>query len=346
MAALHCDWGIQMRHTIGIGTWARRGITWGCRTLLALAVGVATPAAGQVAPSILIVPWDQDTRAFQTRNQLFYIPEGNVSGSDDGIDVLLYDSYGRVKFEPQNADPVFSLGYRLTTADLNTSSPDLPGGFTDVAAAAAVNLGEVFDGWEMGVIGGAGIATDNHFDDSDALYAVGTVHFSHRLDERSALHLGLSFDGNRPIFPDIPLPYVTYVLRPADGVVLQLGVPVTSVTWRPTEMILIEARYLVPVTLLGRASLLLTDEWSLFVEYDQDTTAFHREADDENRRLFYRQRRVGGGVRYRHERLEVAAGAGFAFDQEFERGWDLRDTDTVVELSDEPYFFLTLEGRF
>ena len=44
--------------------------------------------------------------------------------------------------------------------------------------------------------------------------------------------------------------------------------------------------------------------------------------------------------------IDARAGVGYAFDQEFSTGFDIRDTDTVAELSDEAFFFFTVQGRF
>ena len=82
----------------------------------------------------------------------------------------------------------------------------------------------------------------------------------------------------------------------------------------------------------------MLEELTLFAAFRNRFEGFHRNDDDRHRRLFLRQRRLEAGLSWRPcAAAEFTFAGGYAFDQELERGFDVRDTDKVREFSDEPY---------
>jgi hypothetical protein len=63
--------------------------------------------------------------------------------------------------------------------------------------------------------------------------------------------------------------------------------------------------------------------------------------------LLFQQRRAEGGVIWRpNDEIALTVAAGYAFDQEFNIGWDTRNQDRVAKPSDEPYLRVGFEVRF
>jgi hypothetical protein len=307
----------------------------------------ASAASAQVAPSLLIQPWPEQPTLAQTYDHLFLISEGHTQGDDGDVSTFVWDSYGRVKFDRQDTDPGAVVGYRFFTMAVDADRRDIDGAYNDLAVAGAFQVG-TFDEWELGLIGGVGSANDNHWDEGDANYGLGTVNLSRSLGEHEQLHIGLNYDGNRLLWPDAPLPYISYVNTTRDNLVYVIGVPVSSITWRPIEALTLSANYQLPYNITGRVSYALTPKLSLFTEYDRSFNAFHEhDATREHQRLFYRLSTWNTGVTCENKWLgEVSLGVGYAFDQEFSRGWDLQDTTGVASPSDEVLFFLKVRGMF
>ena len=83
---------------------------------------------------------------------------------------------------------------------------------------------------------------------------------------------------------------------------------------------------------------------TIYGSFHSETRAFHIVGDDDHKRIFFQQRVAEIGVRWRPcPTCERFVAGGYAFSQEFSRGWDTRDTDEVREISDEP--FVRFGGR-
>lgn len=80
-----------------------------------------------------------------------------------------------------------------------------------------------------------------------------------------------------------------------------------------------------------------TDGWNFFIIYLEE---------EDNRRLFYEIDRVTAGLRWATEWLDVSVGVGYALDHRYRAGWDIRDLETVRDLSEELYASFSIEGTF
>ena len=93
-------------------------------------------------------------------------------------------------------------------------------------------------------------------------------------------------------------------------------------------------------------------DWAAFASYDSRFNAYTLDDDPDNRRLMFSQQRVEAGLTWdgnadnRLPGVLVTIAGGYAFDQEFSRGWDSRDDDTVRDISDEPFLRLGVRMRF
>jgi hypothetical protein len=72
--------------------------------------------------------------------------------------------------------------------------------------------------------------------------------------------------------------------------------------------------------------------------------AFHVE-DQGSDRLVYELERVNG-VRSITKCFDASIGVGYAFDQRFSHGYDVRDLSRISRLEDVPFLDLKLQGTF
>lgn len=301
------------------------------------------PALAQLGPGISIDPWPETPAFAESIDMPLYINEADLGGGD--LSVFHWDSSGRVKFEQKNPHPDFVIGYRVLAIDLSAPRPELNGSWWDIAMVGSYTIREAIPGWDVSLLAGAGTANDDHFPNTDALYGIGNINFTHRLDENRAVHLGLNYDGHRILWPDIPLPYVMFTQRVDDQLTFTLGLPTSSITYTPVANLRLELQYNFPVNVTARASYQITEGLSVFVEGVRQVDGFFVN-DREQQRLFYALNRVNGGVRVVWSWLDLAAGVGYAFGQEFTSGWDIRDTATVARPGNALLFSLTIRGTF
>src|SRR5690606_29551058 len=110
-----------------------------------------------------------------------------------------------------------------------------------------------------------------------------------------------------------------------------VGFPYSNIVYQPDDRWTLELGYSVPLSARVRVGYQLAETLSLFGEFDTFTRGFWIEDDPgDNDRIFFTQRRIEGGLRYEARTgVDLIAAAGYAFGQEFEAGWDRRDTDEV-----------------
>jgi len=306
----------------------------------------ASAASAQTAPSILIEPWPEQPLIAQTLDEVMLIDSGDVDRGGGDAGVFAWDSHGRVKFDREQREPNAVVGYRFLSVTVDADRGDLNGVYNDLAVVGGFQLGR-WDDWKVGLIAGAGSANDNHWREGDAFYGIGALHVSRELSPGEQLHAGVSYDGNRSFLPDVPLPYVSYVNATDRNLVWVLGVPASSVTWRPGEAWTLNVRYTVPVDVAASVSYALTPKLSLFAQYEKKLDSFHEhDAAREDYRIFYERSIASVGVRYAHSLADVSLGVGYAFKQEFSRGWDVRDADNFADIDGAPLLMLSVRGTF
>jgi hypothetical protein len=320
-------------------------------SLLLVIAFLAAPltAFAQSGPELLLEPWDKD-QLIEARAEVIFQDDGEFEEELSGTDFRLthYESEGRVRILPGNvASP--RIGYEFIQLDMESDMPVLQEDLTDQSAAAGVFIHQFQSGWVTGVTLGAGYAGREGYDDGDGWYFKGTVVFGREVNENNAVAVVVDYDGNRVIMPDIPLVGFAWVGRlPERNLQLTVGFPIISVLWNINERTTAEATWTFSDSLDGRVNHKLTDHWQIFGRFETRNLAFHiDELEESNDRLFFHQRRIEGGVQWTPANyLSLTVAFGYAFVSEFSTGWDMRDVDNVLEVSDEPYARVGLELRF
>jgi len=296
----------------------------------------AAVATAQTGAAMLEKPWaDRQTR-YEIDGQAIWFDSADVEGTSTDLDLSRFDSAGRMRYPLNEGDDELSFGYDATYLDLSTADPMLPERLVDVSGSFGWTR-QLDQGRQIGVAGGVGYAGNTPFTKGDATYFMGHIMFVQPLDRRSKLTFTLAYNGNRAIWPDIPLPLVSYSRRVSDEFSYTIGVPFSTFRWRPTQQFTLSGNYLPAYNFEVRADYELTERFGVFGQLDNTTDAFVVDGN-ENRRLFFEQSRLEAGVRYQaDDQVALVLAGGYAFDQEFERGWDVRDTDTVRDIDDTPF---------
>jgi hypothetical protein len=91
----------------------------------------------------------------------------------------------------------------------------------------------------------------------------------------------------------------------------------------------------------------LAPHFGLYANTANFFQGFVTASGDITNRQFYQMRRVEAGFRVIDNPLfDASIGIGYAFDQEFSRGFDVRNMRPIGHISNEPYIAIVLRGTF
>jgi len=267
--------------------------------------------------------------------------------TDAGFDaeIQLLATSGRVRLAPSLERRSPLLGWNVLYFDNDTADPRIPGSLRGPAVAAGG--GFPAGDWILGVTAGAGFAGDEPFH-GRGWYGLGSLTGTRRFGDRDILQLGVDFDGNRPIFPDAPLPVIVWTRKWSEELRTSIGFPFLGITWRPARWVTFEFRGIPGIFQTGTLTFHAHPGWDVFLRYrGANFRFFIDDFANEHRRLFYTEDRVEAGVTATiAERWEVTFAVGWAFDREYATGWDVRDTDTLVTFEEAFFFGLTVAVSF
>jgi hypothetical protein len=304
--------------------------------ILLVFAGLLVPitASAQVGSALVVVPWKPGQSVGMTNSIRFQDTTVEDSGND--IDLTRVISIGRARYDTETLGAP-SFGWAYDQIELDTDDPLLPERLMNGTVAVGKGLGQSGD-WDWGVTAGVGFAGDTPFADEDAWFGVGSVYARKMLDEKRFLLFVIDYDGSRVFLPDVPLPSIQYTEYIDRGTYYTLGLPFSRFHYEPDDQWTIDVTYFVPIGGQATIEYAVTDQWHAFAQYTSSTRGFHLDGDEENRRLFFAQDRAETGVRYQPTPdAELILAVGWAFEQEFSRGWDVRDDETVRELDDAAY---------
>ncbi len=311
----------------------------------------ATSAMAQTGPDLLLEQFEKD-KSYNLSGDITVLFNGNTDNSSADFGMTMYESKGRMKLDLGKIIPGIDraqprAGYELVVLDLDTNDPSLPGQFVDVSVGAGMGIA-AGEKWKAGLTLGVGYASSSVFDDGNAYYGKADLAVGYDIDETTQLGIVLSYDGNRPIFPDTPLPGFLYRKRLNDQTSIGIGFPFSSIEWKPDSRWTLKFKYLMPDFVTANVEYALSDNFAVFADLDARTYAFHwDELDRGDDRILFKQKRAELGVRGTiDDRFSFIAAGGYAFGGVFEAGFDLRESDEVAEISDEPYVRLAVEMKF
>ena len=310
-----------------------------------LAAGLVSTAQAQSGAALMIKPWTQDSAAELTTGGFYQFESHTRDGRDDDFSLQRFDATGRFRFDVTDPHSP-AIGFDVTHYNIDTINPSLPDELTDQSVAVGFGLAK-FDDWEVGMTVGAGYAGNNPYGDANGVYATANLIASRKLSETEHLQVLLNYHGNRTIFPDLPLPGIAYTREVSDTFTFTLGAPFSSIAWRPIERGLIKVTYSFPYTFEVVGEYEVVENVTAFAGFHNDFSAYHIDGADGDRRLFFRQRRIEAGARWQPcEMFNLELAGGYSFSQEFNTGWDARDLDNDLEISNAPYVRLGVDVKF
>jgi hypothetical protein len=228
----------------------------------------------------------------------------------------------------QNSTDEWSVTARLryqnydTAAVLPDSGQRLPQELWDARAGLSYRH-KFLNQWTLGGNVTVGSASDKPFHSEDELVvrAIGLLRIPS--GERDAWLLSLSYTSDGEIFGirHVPVPGLAYFYNPNDSFKAVIGLPFTSVEYKPFPALTLEASYLPPRTGRARATYVVFAPLRIFVGFDADHDSyFLANRGDPDDQLFYYEKRVTGGIRFdlRHVGIEVTGG--YAFDRLYFEG--------------------------
>jgi hypothetical protein len=300
-------------------------------------------ARAQSGAGLLLKPWETDQAVETTTDSYFLNSEHSAGG--DSLQLSEYESSGRFRIQPGNlVSP--RIGYDFTFLDSTARNQTVPKNLTDVSVAIGTAVGE-YHGWIAGLTLGLGYAGDSAFSRGSGWYGKATFDLGKPINDHDSLAMLIDYDGNRPYFPDVPLPGFAYRHKIDDTLLFVAGLPYSSLEWTPTKKLKIEASYRLVSQVTARVGYRVLRNLLVYGSYKYVQDAFHVEGFASDQRLLFSDERLEGGFEYSlADQLMIRIGGGYAFDNRFSSGFDFDHTHHVLSFSDGPYVHLAFELRF
>lgn len=297
-----------------------------------------SPALAQTDESLLLSPWEEGQR-IEASGSVVWMPRSAPAGSVGLSTLMDTTSQGRIRLsEEHELNP--TIGYEFTRLQIRDRLGRIPSGLIDASVAAATPLfafGDS-DSWFLAVGAGVGYAGDEPLGNGDAWYGKGTLTVGTELSKNEDLVIWLDYDGNRTLFPDIPVVHAEYVREVSDEFSFIVGLPDSSLTWKPNPGLKVELSWEAPLSFGASVEQSLGGGWKLYSAYTDVTEAYHLESLRDVDRLFYESHRIEGGIKYEpREKLSISAAVGYGFGQSLRTGFSELNWQTLAHLPDRPY---------
>lgn len=356
-------------------------------TCVTLQTGLPRQAAAQTTgPGLLTNPWERDL-FFEWNSDTMAI-DSRVDATQRDTTIGLLRTRARLRItRPEDAIPAalpdtdpapqafhpdflpfataasntrLAIGHEYTHLRFSGSHPAVPPRLVRQEIAVGLRPGPLQFGdntAELGMVLGVGHASSDPLSDSRGWFGLATLFIDRQFAGGTYGMIGVIYDGNRSILPDVPLPIVELRRKlerdPTTGRVLRselgisLGYPESRLVWKPHEAWTFSAGLDQLDALTAGVQWDVSRHLSLEANYGGFYDQFHVADDDPHRRHFFISQRLEAGLRYRFsERTELAFSAGYAFDQQLRRGWDLRDTQLIEKFDAGPLARISFQTAF
>lgn len=304
---------------------------------------MSAKALASTGPELLLVPLPPDTTCRTWINTMYFDradaekPGGAVSLTINDVSIK-----GQLP-EPSNLVPL--VGYQHTYIYIASDRADLPGQLLDQSVALGATLYKSGEWTLMGSFG-VGYAGTNPYADGEGAYAKSDLILNYQMSAKDSLQFMINYNGNRTFLPDVPLPGVAWTHIESRDLRYTLGVPLSTLYWRPMDKLSIELGYLIPYNGYLTAKYEATEQLTFFVDIANRYQGFWIDGNTD-RRIFFKQRTAEVGATFTlNKNADFTLAGGIAFDQEFERGFDSRSATEITEIASEPYVRAALTLRY
>jgi hypothetical protein len=282
-----------------------------------LVLGLAGSAAAQTELMQMLNPTlGQQMPRFDYR--ITYFPDEHVRRQDTDFSYIQHRPVLSVPLWQDAVDEwVVSAALRMQDFDTHAVFPDsgerFPGELWD--AAVAITYRHKFENNWIGSINlSVGSASDKPFNSWDEMYIRATALLRVPQGENNAWLFSILYaNDERFLFglSGIPIPGIAYQWVPSKYFQAIIGIPFTSVQFRPVEQLTFDAQYIPVRRVRARTTYVVFAPLRLWLQFDWDSEHYAlADRDDKNDRLFYYEKRVTAGIRFdlRHVGVEIAGG--------------------------------------
>ncbi|HAI11841.1 MAG TPA: hypothetical protein DCM28_09065 [Phycisphaerales bacterium] len=308
-------------------------------------LGLSSLATAQTGPSLITQPFEEGSKVEVTFNGQWQGKADAQNGTtDDEIQLQIYD--GSARWLLSDDELGLTFGTQITAMSISQITM-LPSSLVDHSFALGMNLGAISD-WKVSTVLGAGYNGRSPYGDANALYGKADLIFTNKPTDTSMWQVIVDYDGNRSFLPDIPLPSISYTNWDKSDFTWTVGFPYNALTWDISDKLELELRSILLYNIDATLTYEVSDSFELFGAYASRTDAFRADNDNRStRRVIFSQQTVELGLSYEPcNEFELTVAGGLAFDQEFEYGFDSRDTTSITDVSDEPYLRIAAEIKF
>ena len=289
---------------------------------LALALSFAGAAEATTSQMLVMKPFGQANAEFSTS---FYALEGSKTTANTGVDLIQNDTTARFLLNP-GQDNALTLGFESHHIQIDTSSGLLPRQLNNQSIAMGYDIGGSHIGmlkdWTFKSIVGVGFSGNKAFNDGDAVYFKGDLIGTKSIDDNSQWIVSLNYNGSRTFMPDVPLPTFAYAHQERK-MQYMIGLPSSFINYNFNDHTSLYASGSLS-SLNLKLTHKLNDNISLYASYKDSTQSFMIKAPSNHDRIIFRQTRVELGATLKlASSLKLTLGAGQAFDQEFEQGYEI-----------------------
>lgn len=239
---------------------------------------------------------------------------------------------------------------RIVSEQISTSAilPDSRRAFPDQLWNVGVGLGGLHrfaNGWTAMADVSLGSASDRPFSANTTTIGLMT---SLRVPRgpRNAWLFSLMYANNSPL--PIPIPGVAYAYSPSPRLFMMIGLP-PSIVYRPTDNIVLEARYMPLYNAHVRATYILSPMWRFYGGFDwENQTYFLSDRPVQTDRFYYFDERLSAGAQHllgKHWVVDLSSG--YLFNRYFFQATSFTGTQTDrVNIGAGPYAALFLNARY
>lgn len=292
-------------------------------------------------------------RTVLTEYSLDIYASADVEGRDTGLGLLEHNFFLLVPvWQNERNECGITAQVELQDTDTDAILPregiPLPSQLWEVRVGG-IYRGVVRGDWIWGATASFGSASNEPFQAGDAFDGslAGLLRIPHK--KRNAWLFFLHFATNREFLNYVPLPAAGYWWEPSDKFRAVVGVPFASFAHKPIEKLSLDLSYFPVRNIHAKATYKITRFLNAFGGFDwRNQRYFRADRDNNEERIFYYEKRVGGGFRLGvAPQVALTFQGGWAFDRFYFEGEDYNDHDgNRIGVEDAPYGTVKIGARF
>jgi hypothetical protein len=312
-----------------------RHAAW-CVAAFALAIAAMPMAAvAQTNEQLLLDSWEPGQRVSGDSDALVF--DGGTFRADQSS-VRLDEGETEARFrlmETYDLNP--SIGVDWQWVNVRDADHLVPGQLNNLSFAAASPIAQ-WGPWFATMTLGGGYAGDGAFSDDRAWYGKGSLGIGRQFASGADFLLLIDYNGSREFLPDVPFPAAEFRSRFSPTIEYVLGLPESSLDWKPNDKFSLEVTYDMVNNIKAQANYNLTRHLAVYAGCDRIEQAFADNQLPADRRLLFFEQRAETGVRYDPIKgVNIDLGFGYGFGQRFTTGFDDRSVTNITTVTDRAY---------